>query len=111
MKKLNNLSILKKQLHQTKEYQDYIKYRDLIKADLTLNDKLEQLNELSKRITNDKEFNLEHQYDLDKKEYDELYNDLSKNVLVLLYFNAKADLKQLFEEVFKIISDELNDIF
>lgn len=112
MKKLNKeIAELKAEIKKSSTYLEYKKYQALIMEDGSLNAKMDELHMLSKRMVNDQEFHLDKQYQSDKKAYDKLKDELSKNVLVLLYFNAKEDLKYLFEDIFKTIGDQLDDIF
>jgi len=90
-------------LNNLEEVKRFKKLEEIINNNLTIKNKLNELNDIKKKMVNSKEFNQINQYSIYKKEYDKIYNELIDMPFVEEYFELK-------EYVYNLLNNLKNDI-
>ena len=100
-------------MNSTKEIIDYLnnleevkrfkKLEEIINNNSSIKNKLNELNDIKKKMVNSKEFNQINQYSLYKKEYDNIYKELIDMPFIEEYFELK-------EYVYNLLTNLKNDI-
>jgi len=90
-------------LNNLEEVKRFKKLEEIINNNHTIKNKLNELNDIKKKMVNSKEFNQINQYSIYKKEYDKIYNELIDMPFVEEYFELK-------EYVYNLLNNLKNDI-
>ncbi len=100
---MNSTKEIIEYLNNLEEVKRFKKLEEIINNNLTIKNKLNELNDIKKKMVNSKEFNQINQYSIYKKEYDKTYNELIDMPFVEEYFELK-------EYVYNLLNNLKNDI-
>ncbi len=102
---MNKLTELFLELPEVKRIKELEKF---INNNLTLNEKINNLKLIQKKLVNAKEYHQQKQYILYKEEYDKVYSEILDFPFVEEYLELLEDVNQLLNQVTGIIEDKIN---
>jgi cell fate (sporulation/competence/biofilm development) regulator YmcA (YheA/YmcA/DUF963 family) len=81
----------------------------VIDSNIELNNKLDTLKELQKKMVNSKEFNQINQYKVYKNEYDKLYEEVLEFPFVEEYLDLLEEANNKLLDICYIIENKINN--
>ncbi len=102
MSKLNKLFLELPEVKRIKELEKYINNNSI------LNEKINNLKNVQKKLVNAKEFNQQNQYILYKEEYDKIYSEILDFPFVEEYLELLEDVNQILLQTTGIIENKIN---
>lgn len=101
------LEKLLEEISNSEEVIEFRKVEKLVLADNYLHEQLDHLTLVEKQAVNARELGLDNAYLMYKKEYDEILESLSNNVLFNQYLSLKKDAKEVMNTVINLIEKEI----
>jgi len=97
---MNKLDDLVLEIKNEEVYKGYKKYLEIAKENKEYTLVIDKLHEVSKNIVNAKHLGLVNQYELSKKEYDEIQKNVENNVFFALFQESEENFKKYLQDLF-----------